>query len=247
MDNKPFHAPIKDPKRIIDIGCGTGVMTVELAKAYPDAEVIGLDLSPVPERHEKLPNLTYIQGDVRELAKGGDERIAKGTFDYVFHRLLVLGMTDWPSYVATVASLLRPGGYAELQEIDLIGLSTSEREWFHEWIIEDSSAMGLDIQIAGKLSALMKDAGLEDVTEKIYKIPLARESSMPNAALVRNRNENSRKSTLRAVLERVCGPRRSKEELERILEAVDRRVEKERKPRDHRKMYAVVGQKPPEG
>ena len=136
MSNQPFHAPLKNPKRILDIGCGTGVMTVALAKAYPEAEVIGLDLSPVPDRHEKPANVTYIQGDVRELAKGGNERIARRTFDYVFHRLLVLSMTEWPSYVSIVDSLLRPGGYAEMQELDMMitsadGTRTSVTEWFY--------------------------------------------------------------------------------------------------------------------
>jgi len=34
------------PRRIIDLGCGTGSMTLMLKQAFPQAEVIGLDLSP---------------------------------------------------------------------------------------------------------------------------------------------------------------------------------------------------------
>ena len=32
--------------RILEIGCGTGKNLVELAQWFPDAEIIGLDLSP---------------------------------------------------------------------------------------------------------------------------------------------------------------------------------------------------------
>lgn len=34
------------PRRILDLGCGTGSTTLMLKRAFPDAEVIGLDLSP---------------------------------------------------------------------------------------------------------------------------------------------------------------------------------------------------------
>jgi ubiquinone/menaquinone biosynthesis C-methylase UbiE len=34
------------PRRILDLGCGTGSTTLLLKQAFPDAEVIGLDLSP---------------------------------------------------------------------------------------------------------------------------------------------------------------------------------------------------------
>ncbi|MEM6423988.1 MAG: class I SAM-dependent methyltransferase [Cyanobacteria bacterium P01_D01_bin.128] len=34
------------PRRILDLGCGTGTSTRMLKQAFPDAEVIGLDLSP---------------------------------------------------------------------------------------------------------------------------------------------------------------------------------------------------------
>ncbi|WP_088894438.1 class I SAM-dependent methyltransferase [Leptolyngbya ohadii] len=36
----------RQPKRILDIGCGTGSMTVMLKQTFPNAEVIGIDLSP---------------------------------------------------------------------------------------------------------------------------------------------------------------------------------------------------------
>ncbi|MBE8986406.1 class I SAM-dependent methyltransferase [Nostoc sp. LEGE 12450] len=34
------------PRRILDLGCGTGSTTLMLKRAFPEAEVIGLDLSP---------------------------------------------------------------------------------------------------------------------------------------------------------------------------------------------------------
>lgn len=39
--------PRSQPIKIIDPGCGTGDMVIALAQAFPDAKVIGLELSPV--------------------------------------------------------------------------------------------------------------------------------------------------------------------------------------------------------
>ena len=33
------------PRRILDLGCGTGSMTMMLKQAFPQAEAIGMDLS----------------------------------------------------------------------------------------------------------------------------------------------------------------------------------------------------------
>lgn len=34
------------PRRVVDLGCGSGELTAVLARRWPDAEVLGLDSSP---------------------------------------------------------------------------------------------------------------------------------------------------------------------------------------------------------
>ena len=41
-----FDSKRYQPKRILDIGCSTGLSTLKLHDSFPEAEVIGLDLSP---------------------------------------------------------------------------------------------------------------------------------------------------------------------------------------------------------
>ncbi|KAF9729345.1 methyltransferase domain-containing protein [Paraphaeosphaeria minitans] len=62
MGNKVFHSPVqKDTKRrTLEIGCGTGAVTHEMASTFPDAQVFGVDLSPVPQVRQKLSNISYL-------------------------------------------------------------------------------------------------------------------------------------------------------------------------------------------
>lgn len=47
LGNKIALAPIGEkPARILDVGTGTGLWAVEMADQYPEAEIIGTDLSP---------------------------------------------------------------------------------------------------------------------------------------------------------------------------------------------------------
>lgn len=97
MGGKPFHAPVANLKKILDVGCGTGAMTYLLARTYPSAQVTGVEFSAVPDgRYTKLENIEYVQADIRDLVKHDekDPRFKPGSFDYVFERLLIFGMTD---------------------------------------------------------------------------------------------------------------------------------------------------------
>jgi trans-aconitate methyltransferase len=39
------HLPVRPYRRIIEVGCSEGVFTNTLAKTYPDAEIVGVDVS----------------------------------------------------------------------------------------------------------------------------------------------------------------------------------------------------------
>lgn len=43
---KIFESRDFKPKRILDVGCSTGLSTLKLHDSFPSAEIIGLDLSP---------------------------------------------------------------------------------------------------------------------------------------------------------------------------------------------------------
>jgi trans-aconitate 2-methyltransferase len=72
---------VERPRRVVDLGCGTGALTATLAERWPDAEVVGLDSSP--EMLEKAsvqsdthPNLSFTLRDIADWAPAdGDDVI----------------------------------------------------------------------------------------------------------------------------------------------------------------------------
>ena len=177
MHNRLVHAPITDPQRLVDIGCGTGIVTYYLSTSFPSAaHIYGIDISPVPSsQHDTSTNITYIQGDIRKLAKT-DERLSPGSIDYAFSRLLILGMTDWVGYLRnTVAPMLRPGAWVEVQELDYVCYKHGQvygEDW--NWLRamrEGAVQKGLDLRCGHNMATYMREAGFVDVSVKRYGIP----------------------------------------------------------------------------
>lgn len=175
MHNTVIHAPLRNPHILIDIGCGTGIQTCDFGTAYPDSRVCGIDLSAVPSRDAPKPsNVTYIQGDIRELTDR-DPRLQAGSVDYAFSRLLIHGITDWQGYVDDVATLLKPGGWAEMQEYvqdwSLHGEVVSDSWPWLTAIRGQAEKKGGDYHCGWNIKGYMEKAGLVDVRQVEYRVP----------------------------------------------------------------------------
>src|SRR5690554_6166725 len=42
-----YKAPVRNAGKVLDLGTGTGIWAIDYATEHPEAEVIGLDLSPI--------------------------------------------------------------------------------------------------------------------------------------------------------------------------------------------------------
>lgn len=102
-----FHRNMKDlfaerqfkPRRILDIGCSTGLSTLKLHDSFPDAEILGLDLSPYflavarhnlkknPELESARKAVTYIHGLGENTSLGNGSGVDAVTMCLVSHEL----------------------------------------------------------------------------------------------------------------------------------------------------------------
>lgn len=89
----------------------TGIWAIDFAEAYPSAEVIGTDLSPIQP--------TFVPPNARfEIDDATDEWTWKENFfDYIHIRMLYGSIDDWPRLYKQAYDHLQPGGWIEQLEI----------------------------------------------------------------------------------------------------------------------------------
>ena len=246
---KPIQTPISEPRRILEIGCGTGNMTRYLATVYPSAkEIIGIDLSPIPDR-ETPRQVTFLQGEFRALVASSEHpELASHSFDYLFSRMLVYGMTDWPGYIAQARDLLASGGWLELQEIHTVYYDENENLFSGSWgwLKEQSDAWaerGLDIHCGPKLEGHLRDAGFEDIHVKQFRWMFGPRKGHPETDLIASYSSQYLFNANFGAFKKVVGPKKTPEELSTIENQMreDMSYSEDGK---HCRFFVVYGRKP---
>jgi trans-aconitate methyltransferase len=90
-------------ERILDVGCGTGHLTAQIASA--GAEVVGIDSSEemIREARGRYAHLRFEVGDAREI------RLPE-TFDAVFSNATLHWIREPERVIASIHRVLKPGG-----------------------------------------------------------------------------------------------------------------------------------------
>ncbi len=130
-------------RNVLDVGCGPGGWVLDVAFAYPDIEVAGVDISRTmvdyANARARSQGLTNASFGIMDITQPLD--FADGAFDLVNARLLasVLLRGAWAPFVTQCTRLLRPGGILRLTEVFDAGASNSPA--FEQWHEEMRKAM----------------------------------------------------------------------------------------------------------
>jgi ubiquinone/menaquinone biosynthesis C-methylase UbiE len=101
---------LRPDHRILDVGCGPGTISTDLARRVPDGAVVGIDPAPdaitaaLAARPADLPNVSFQVGDVYAL-DAPDE-----SFDVVHLHQVLQHLTDPVRALGECRRVLRPGG-----------------------------------------------------------------------------------------------------------------------------------------
>jgi len=176
--------------RLLDVGCGHGVLVALLAVGFPTRRVVGID----PDERKiawarasvgRLPNVELRACTIEALAA---ERA--GEFDTVLVAdvLYLLAAEAWPPFLHAAHTLLRAGGRLVLKEAEDDGSWRVKKALLQEQLMvrllrrtHSSGAVGFAPRAT--LEAAVRDAGFA-IEETV---PLARGYSTPHLLIVAKR------------------------------------------------------------
>jgi 2-polyprenyl-3-methyl-5-hydroxy-6-metoxy-1,4-benzoquinol methylase len=146
--------------RVLDVGCGEGQLTAELARA--GVRVVGVDVAQEPLRraHARDPTL-----DLRVIPVDGRWPLEDASFDVVWAGEVIEHVADTTGWLSQVRRVLAPSGTLLLStpahgRLLMLSLALSRRRFARHF---DPLADHLRFYSAGTLRRLLQDFGFEQI------------------------------------------------------------------------------------
>lgn len=147
--------------------------TSQVGDEYPEADVQGIDLSPIQPQWVP-PNVHFILDDAE-----AEWVYPENSLDYIHLRHMTSSIRDWPLLVSRAYEALAPGGWIEMQELmfDLRCDDDSIRPGnmvagFFDNMKKGLESFGVDLLAMRKNQQFLLDTGFVHVQEVPRKVPI---------------------------------------------------------------------------
>ncbi|KAF7378397.1 S-adenosyl-L-methionine-dependent methyltransferase [Mycena sanguinolenta] len=164
----PAHLDGLHPRKILDLGCGTGAWAIQAAMQFPDAEVLAVDVVPLPDR-ALPPNVRFERVDLeKELMNLEPE-----AFDIVYSRQVLVHLSNADAVVKRFAQLVKPTGILILADVDFGSMFETGGEATRRFLSHFMTvwnARGADVEFGRKIAESMSSSGLFPAGVNVHRI-----------------------------------------------------------------------------
>ncbi|MBD8059922.1 class I SAM-dependent methyltransferase [Cellulomonas sp. JH27-2] len=151
---------------LLDVGCGPGTVTLDLAKRLAPGEVVGIDMSATviesaraAGKDADAANVTFDVADAYALPYADD------SFDVVHAHQVLQHLSDPVAVLREMRRVAKPGGFVAVRDADYAGMT-----WFpsspglDEWLAlyhEVTQANGAEADAGRRLLSWVREAGFD--------------------------------------------------------------------------------------
>jgi SAM-dependent methyltransferase len=155
---------LKPTTRLLDVGCGPGTITADLAQRLPDGLVVGVDASAsvLEGAVVSFPDVSFLAGDLFDLP------FPDASFDVVHLHQVLQHLSDPVGAMVALRRLIAPGGVLAARDADYGAMTWSPASAGLEGWLELYEACGRAVggePDAGRhLARWAEEAGFSEVT-----------------------------------------------------------------------------------
>lgn len=164
---------------VLDIGCGPGGWALDVARAYPDKQVMGIDISQIMVEFARYQAVQMETANIHFQVMNILQPLAFSdtTFDLINVRFIsgFLPQTLWPPFLKECFRITRPGGLIRLTEPERTISNSPSIEQLNDFLAramhragQSSSPNELQFGVTPLLRGFLISAGYSNIQKAAY-------------------------------------------------------------------------------